>query len=608
MHGQSTRIALAAVVACAGFIGLASPALGQRGCDIPAQARDIWRCENGFVIGPENVIIRLPIAETDPEALYRAGVEAANRKDWRVAIAYFMAAHQQAHLVPKYMYNLGLAHARAGHEVAAIGWLAAYLVAEPNAPNRAAIWDQIRGLEVETNRKIALLWDEARKATLIVPEVPIGEPVWGNTERAATRSYLAIVAARAGDANRANEFGGSKIAASAVSNPSFIGDLGIAETEALLAGMTNPPLEAQQRLDERKKEARERWEWWKTPDPGWVRYRDPPRWASATGGDYLYVSPDERVQKANKDLSGKYAHLDNVRILALAALGRAKDALDELAKLTPEGWRSEAIAADVAVILIAVHGDRTNARRALTIAKSIADRASASSMCAYASSECAGEGRDNPHGWWTARATALLISEEQSPIAAVDYLNAFVSRRFGTPAWDIEPPGGYYVTGRSRTFAPEQRWQLAKVASINEVTSLLYMRRRFGDALQLLPKHDSLSRMYWLDRLGKNRDAAEFAKAHGVDLPALKAQALAGASRGGETIPLTQRIELEEMINLVRKEGGAAYDLEWWTGRPHNKSTSARQKVIGLAVAAEDLARGVRRIRTQYTLERKWGE
>jgi len=61
----------------------ASPAFAQR-CDIPREARDIWRCENGFVIGPENVIIRLPIPETDPEALYNAGVEAAQREDWRV--------------------------------------------------------------------------------------------------------------------------------------------------------------------------------------------------------------------------------------------------------------------------------------------------------------------------------------------------------------------------------------------------------------------------------------------------------------------------------------------------------------------------------------------
>src|SRR4051794_13442673 len=99
----------------------------RQSCDIPREAHDIWHCDHGFVIGPENVIIRLPIPETDPEALYQAGLEAANRQDWRVAIAYLTAAHQRAPLVSTYMYNLGLAHARAGHEVAAIAWLIAYL-------------------------------------------------------------------------------------------------------------------------------------------------------------------------------------------------------------------------------------------------------------------------------------------------------------------------------------------------------------------------------------------------------------------------------------------------------------------------------------------------
>src|SRR3954470_15129038 len=118
---------LGACLAAHAGVASAAPAATNR-CDIPREARDLWHCDQGFVIGPENVIVRLPILETDPEALYQAGLEAANREDWRVAIAYFTAAQQRAHLVPRYMYNLGLAQGRAGHDAAAIGWLVAYMI------------------------------------------------------------------------------------------------------------------------------------------------------------------------------------------------------------------------------------------------------------------------------------------------------------------------------------------------------------------------------------------------------------------------------------------------------------------------------------------------
>jgi hypothetical protein len=167
---RSMRIAIfnAALVAAATL--LATPAQAQR-CDIPREARDIWRCENGFVVGPENVIIRLPIPETDPETLFNAGLEAAQREDWRVAIAYFTAAHQRAHLAPKYIYNLGLAHARAGHDLPAMAWLVAYLTAEPNAPNRAAVWAEIAQIETRVRANVDALWALGVQAADSLPNV-----------------------------------------------------------------------------------------------------------------------------------------------------------------------------------------------------------------------------------------------------------------------------------------------------------------------------------------------------------------------------------------------------------------------------------------------------
>lgn len=189
------------------LVGLAALLLpthadAQQRCDIPREARDIWHCENGFVIGPENVIIRLPIPETDPEALYNAGVEAARREDWRVAIAYFTAAQQRAHLVPKYMYNLGLAHARAGHDLPAIAWLTAYLTAAPDAPNRAAVWGEIAQHEARVESNLAALWDASERAANRLPS--IGS--YMANERWMDYGFLATQAATLSDLVRARSY------------------------------------------------------------------------------------------------------------------------------------------------------------------------------------------------------------------------------------------------------------------------------------------------------------------------------------------------------------------------------------------------------------------
>jgi hypothetical protein len=195
---RSMRVALFAATVVATASLFVTPAEAQR-CDVPREARDIWRCENGFVIGPENVIVRLPIPETDPELLFNAGIEAAQREDWRVAIAYFTAAHQRAHLVPKYIYNLGLAHARAGHDLPAMAWLVAYLTAEPNAPNRAAVWAEIAQIETRVRANVDALWALGVQAADSLPNVG------SRHERYRWRAYgsLAYSALMLGDRDRA---------------------------------------------------------------------------------------------------------------------------------------------------------------------------------------------------------------------------------------------------------------------------------------------------------------------------------------------------------------------------------------------------------------------
>jgi ankyrin repeat protein len=59
---------------------------------------------------------------------YDLGTAAFDAKDWDVAIRHFDKAQEADQLNPKVLYNLGLSHANARHELAAIAWLEAYLV------------------------------------------------------------------------------------------------------------------------------------------------------------------------------------------------------------------------------------------------------------------------------------------------------------------------------------------------------------------------------------------------------------------------------------------------------------------------------------------------
>ncbi len=200
--------ALAAIIAAAGASGLAAPASAQTGCDLVRSLGAPWRCVDGFTIGPGDVVISLPIAEDDPDALHGAGIAAANRRDWRAAIAYFTAAAQRGHLTPRHMYALGLAHARAGHEVPAIAWLVAYLIAAPDAPNRAAIWREIVAMEHSSRRRTERLWTRLQAAAAAYRGGSNGAPnqVWA-------MSFLASFAAAAGDIPRMEAFHAASLTA-----------------------------------------------------------------------------------------------------------------------------------------------------------------------------------------------------------------------------------------------------------------------------------------------------------------------------------------------------------------------------------------------------------
>lgn len=76
------------------------------------------------------------------------GMVAVDKQDWTMAIHYFAEAQQIRPYSAPILFNLGLAHARAGHELAAMAWLHAYLVSVPNAQNRKEVRNQIDKLKL----------------------------------------------------------------------------------------------------------------------------------------------------------------------------------------------------------------------------------------------------------------------------------------------------------------------------------------------------------------------------------------------------------------------------------------------------------------------------
>lgn len=91
------------------------------------------------------------------EALNK-GVIAAKVPDYMLAIRFFEVARKLAPQAPVVYLNLGLAESRIpGRELRALAWFGAYLAANPNAPNAAAVKEQMAALDVGNQAGISRL-------------------------------------------------------------------------------------------------------------------------------------------------------------------------------------------------------------------------------------------------------------------------------------------------------------------------------------------------------------------------------------------------------------------------------------------------------------------
>ena len=83
----------------------------------------------------------------DPEKAYQRGLVAADLQTWDLAIANFAEAQKASPGDMRYLYALGMAHARAGHDLAGAAWLRVYLAAAPKAERADDVRAEIARLE-----------------------------------------------------------------------------------------------------------------------------------------------------------------------------------------------------------------------------------------------------------------------------------------------------------------------------------------------------------------------------------------------------------------------------------------------------------------------------
>lgn len=142
-------------------------------------------------------------AELPPEAqeTMKKGIIAAKQQDYLLAVRYFQDARKIAPDAPEIFFNLGLAESKIpSRELRAIAWFGAYLAATTNAPNAAAVKDQIDALDVKSQSNLSHLIQTVQDAAI---KIPIGDvnawPISGTFHHDEALEAVASLWADSGD-------------------------------------------------------------------------------------------------------------------------------------------------------------------------------------------------------------------------------------------------------------------------------------------------------------------------------------------------------------------------------------------------------------------------
>lgn len=100
-----------------------------------------------------------------PSSARREADAALARKDWAAAVEALSRADRTEPLAPSILLGLGSAHAGAGHELAAMAWLYAYLTIAPTTEaERSRVMDDIVRLQVLAEARIRRILQEGADA------------------------------------------------------------------------------------------------------------------------------------------------------------------------------------------------------------------------------------------------------------------------------------------------------------------------------------------------------------------------------------------------------------------------------------------------------------
>jgi len=105
-----------------------------------------------------------PSVPPEAQRAFGRGMDAFQQQEWGLAARYFAEAQKMAPWSVPVIFNLGLAHARGGHEPAGIAWLYAYLAAAPQAQNADVVRGEIGRLKAATRRKMEQIFQQAINA------------------------------------------------------------------------------------------------------------------------------------------------------------------------------------------------------------------------------------------------------------------------------------------------------------------------------------------------------------------------------------------------------------------------------------------------------------
>jgi hypothetical protein len=106
----------------------------------------------------------------DAQSAVKNGIIAAQQQDYLLALRYFQEARKIDPDAPEIYGDLGMAESKIpGRELRAIVWFGAYLAANPNAANAAAVRDEMERLDVKSQSNLSHLIQTAQDAALLIP-------------------------------------------------------------------------------------------------------------------------------------------------------------------------------------------------------------------------------------------------------------------------------------------------------------------------------------------------------------------------------------------------------------------------------------------------------